>query len=77
MYHGEESNESQIATNQRLVVLRRICHLFMDNKHLAKEWETENRGRKRKRKEDGDDLERLSQIDLPHHTLGFEIPVDL
>jgi hypothetical protein len=60
-YHGQQSNESQIATKERLVILRRIWDLFMGAKDLAKKWETENGGKKRKREEDDDEIERLSQ----------------
>lgn len=61
MYHGHERNEVQIATTERLTLLSKIWGLFTGAKDDAKLWGNKNRGSKRKRVQDDDDTERLSQ----------------
>ncbi|KAF8503723.1 hypothetical protein F5888DRAFT_1800012 [Russula emetica] len=61
MYHRQGSKETQITTKERLTLLCSIWGLFMGVKDLAKEWENEKRGKKRKRDQDDDDIGRLSQ----------------
>jgi hypothetical protein len=60
-YHEQVSSESQITTKKRLALLCSIWNLFMDARHLAKDWVTENRGQKRKRDQDDDEIESLSR----------------
>ena len=58
--HRQGSGEI-LATKERLILLSSIWDLIMSAKGLAKEWETENRGEKSPRDQDGDDMVRLSQ----------------
>jgi hypothetical protein len=60
-YHRQESNETQIATKERLTLMRSIWGLIMGAKDLAKEWENENRGKNTKRDQDDGDIGRLSK----------------
>jgi hypothetical protein len=57
-YHRQESN-TQI--KERLTLLSDIWKLITDAKELAKEWERENCGKKRKRSRDDDDGDASSQ----------------
>jgi hypothetical protein len=56
MYHQQESNETQIAIKERLTLLCSIWGLFVGVKDLAKEWENERRGKKRKKDQDDNDI---------------------
>src|ERR1700755_1097732 len=60
-YHRKESDETQIVTKERLTLLRSIWGLITGAKDLAKEWENENRGEKRKPNQGDGNIGRLLQ----------------
>jgi hypothetical protein len=70
-YHRRESNGTQIATKERLTLLCSIWGLITGAKDLAKEWENENRGEKRKLGQSDGDIGRLLQrTDCTTHSIA-------